>query len=135
MAGQAEHRGTGRTGRTDERPTSGRSRAIRPPEIVPQAIDLEEQVRLGEPTEAQAPISVEAPLSPDFTPRTVGTLASYRLLTATGLTGAEAVGLIGYTVGLRSCEQQWTLDQVNRVLFLRELYESSDWGEAETQPA
>ena len=135
MAGQAEHRSTGRTGRTDGRPTSGRARATRPPEIVPQAIDLEEQVRLGEPIEAQAQVSVEAPLSPDFTPRTVRTEASYRLLTATGLTGAEAAGLIGYTVGLKACEQPWTLKQVNKFLFLRELYASGDWGEAETQPA
>ena len=67
-------------------------------------------------------------------PRTVRTQASYRLLTATGLTGPEAASVIGYVVGLKPCEQPWTLKQVNKVLFLRELYASPDWGAAERQP-
>ena len=125
MAGQASRRGTDRTGRTDGRSTS--ARAIRFPEI--------EQIESDLPTEERAQVFVEAPLAPDFVSRTVRTEASYRLLTATGLTGAEAAGVIGYVVGLKACEQPWTLKQVNKVLFLRELYSSGDWGEAERKPA
>jgi hypothetical protein len=68
-------------------------------------------------------------------PRIVRTQASYRLLTATGLTGPEAASVIGYVVGLKPSDQPWTLKQVNKVLFLRELYASPDWGAEERQPA
>jgi hypothetical protein len=78
---------------------------------------------------------VDAPLGPDVLPRTFRTQASYRLLTATGLSTVEAAGLIGYALGLKTGEQPWTLGQVNKVLFLRELYSSDDWGKAERQPA
>jgi hypothetical protein len=125
MAGQSGHRDT----------PSGRVRAARVPGNVPRPIDFDEQVQVGSPTEERAPASVEAPLGPDVLPRTLRTQASYRLLTATGLTGAEAAGVIGYAVGLRACEEPWTLKQVNKVLFLRELYASDDWGEAERKPA
>jgi hypothetical protein len=125
MAGQAGRRGTDRTGRTDGRSPS--ARATRFPEI--------EQIGSDVPTEERTQVSVEAPLAPDVIYRTVRTQASYRLLTATGLTGAEAAGVIGYVVGLKACEQPWTLKQVNKVLFLRELYSSGDWGEAERKPA
>jgi hypothetical protein len=125
MAGQASRRGIDRTGRTDGRSTS--ARAIRFPEI--------EQIESDVPTEERVQVFVEAPLAPDFVSRTVRTEASYRLLTATGLTGAEAAGVIAYVVGLKACEQPWILKQVNKVLFLRELYASGDWGEAERKPA
>ena len=85
MAGQASRRGTDRSGRTDGRYTS--ARAIRFPEI--------EQIESDVPTEERAQVFVETPLAPDFISRTVRTEASYRLLTATGLTGAEAAGVIG----------------------------------------
>jgi hypothetical protein len=57
------------------------------------------------------------------------------MLTAAGLTGAEAAGVIGYVVGLNPCEEPWTLKQVNKMLFLRELYSSGEWAEAERRPA
>jgi hypothetical protein len=135
MAGQAGRRDTGRTGRTDERSTSGRSRAARQPEFVPQPIEFEEQARPGEAAAEETRVSVEAPLAPDIMPRTVRTQASYRLLTATGLTGAEAAGVIGYVVGLYPGQQPWTLEQVNKMLFLRELYSSGEWAKAERRPA
>jgi hypothetical protein len=126
MAGQAGRRDTGRTGRTDGRSTSGRSRAARQPE---------ELAVVGETAAEQTCVSVQAPLAPDLMPRTVRTQASYRMLTAAGLTGAEAAGVIGYVVGLNPCEEPWTLKQVNKMLFLRELYSSGEWAEAERRPA
>ncbi len=57
------------------------------------------------------------------------------MLTSTGLTSAQAAGVIGYVVGLKPCEQTWTLKQVNKILFLRELYSAGEWAEAERRPA
>jgi len=135
MAGQAGRRDTERTGRTDGRSTAGRSRAARQTEFVPQPTKFEEQAAPGEPAAEQTRVSVEAPLPPDIMPRTVRTQASYRLLTATGLTGAEAAGVIGYVVGLNPCEQPWTLKQVNKMLFLRKLYSSGEWAKVKRELA
>jgi hypothetical protein len=98
-------------------------------------MDVDEQAKLRGTTSEEVPVTVEAPLGPDVMPRTIRTQASYRLLTFGGLTSAEAAGVIGYVVGLKACTQPWTLKQVNRMLFLRELYTSGDWGEAERKPA
>ena len=135
MAGQASHRSTDRTGPAGGRSSAGRARVARLPEMAPLPIDIDDQADLRKPTPEQAPVSAEAPLGPDVLPRTIRTQASYRLLTVGGLTGAEAAGLIGYVVGLKAREQLWTLKQINRLLFLRELYASSDWGAAERKPA
>jgi hypothetical protein len=62
------------------------------------------------------------------------TQASYRLLITSGIASADAVGLIGYVLGLPQCESRWSLKQVNRLLFLRSMYTDSKWGEAERQP-
>lgn len=98
-------------------------------------MDVDAQAQLHDPAPEQVPVSAEAPLGPDVMPRTVRTQASYRQLTFRGLTSAEATGVIGYVVGLKACAQPWTLTQVNRILFLRELYTRGDWGEAERKPA
>jgi hypothetical protein len=110
-------------------------RATRLPEFAPQAIDRDYPAGVARSTASRADIFVDAPLGPDVLPRTFRTQASYRLLTATGLSTVEAAGLIGYALGLKTGEQPWTLRQVNKVLFLRELYSSDDWGKAERQPA
>jgi len=54
---------------------------------------------------------------------------------SSGLTGAEAASLIGYVAGLPSKPSPWTMSQINRMLFLRALYNQSSWGEAERRPA
>jgi hypothetical protein len=105
------------------------------PEFAPQAIDRDHPAGVARSTSSRADVFVDAPLGPDVLPRTFRTQASYRLLTATGLSTVEASGLIGYALGLKTGEQPWTLGQVNKVLFLRELYSSDDWGKAERQPA
>jgi hypothetical protein len=103
--------------------------------VAPHTIGIHAQTGVAAPTEERASVSVEVPLEPDLLPRAVRTQASYRLLTAAGLSGAEATGVIGYVVGLKPGRQPWTLKEVNKVLFLRELYASNDWGEAERKPA
>jgi len=39
--------------------------------------------------------------------------------------------LIGYVVGLPECDSRWSLEQINRLLFLRDLYSNKAWGEVE----
>jgi hypothetical protein len=80
-------------------------------------------------------VAVVAPLPPDVLPRKIRTQASYRQLVSSGLSSAEAAGLIGYVSGLPSSVGPWNLSQINRMLFLRALYLESDWGKAERIPA
>lgn len=47
--------------------------------------------------------------------------ASHRLLVLRGMTPDEAANLIAFCCGIRVGEQRWTLAEVNRLLFLREL--------------
>lgn len=79
--------------------------------------------------------SLETPIPPDMKPRLLQTQAAYRRLITSGFSGLDAAGLIGYVVGLQPCETRWSLAQVNRLLFLRNLYTNTSWGEAETEPA
>ncbi|HEX7492404.1 MAG TPA: hypothetical protein VF337_11945 [Candidatus Limnocylindrales bacterium] len=81
-----------------------------------------------------AALATIAPLAPDFTPRMLQTQAAYRLLITSGVTSADAAGLIGYVLGLPKCDSRWSLHQINRFLFLRSMYRDSKWGEAERQP-
>ncbi len=54
---------------------------------------------------------------------------------ARGLTSAEAVGVIRHVSGLPTCASPWTMDQINRLLFLRSLYTESEWGRDEHKKA
>jgi hypothetical protein len=69
-------------------------------------------------------------LAPDSA-RQFQTQVAYRQLITNGISGQEAAGLISYVVGLAPCESHWSLVQVNRLLFLRNLYLNSEWGKAE----
>ncbi len=89
----------------------------------------------GEATGAQVALELSAPLAPDLTPREIQTQAAYRVLITSGLRGPEAAALIGYVVGLGSCESRWSLPQINRLLFLRNLYSRTEWGDTERLPA
>jgi hypothetical protein len=80
-------------------------------------------------------VAIVAPLPPDILPRTIKTQASYRRLVSSGLTSAEAAGLIGYVSGLPQNASPWSMGQINKMLFLRSLYLESDWGKTEREPA
>jgi len=56
------------------------------------------------------------------------TRATYRLLLLRGLEAHEAANLTAYLCGLPVSEARWTLGEVNRLLFLRDLGRSGRWG-------
>jgi hypothetical protein len=56
------------------------------------------------------------------------TRATYRLLLLKGLAPDEAASLTAYLCGLPVGEARWTLGEINRLLFLRELSRSGRWG-------
>ena len=133
MAGQADRSSAGQTGPVARRPAAGRARSGAgrgnypsvPIEIGP----------VGEPTGIMAAVSTPALIPPDVLPREVQTQAAYRLLVASGFSGQDAAGLISYAVGLPQNDSRWSMAQVNKLLFLRAIYTSSDWGETERRPA
>jgi hypothetical protein len=135
MAGKADHSSsTDQTGPIARRPSAGRSRA--------SAGKTERAALSIEVGGAAQPITLDledmtpvAPLAPDVAPRLLQTQAAYRRLITSGFSGADAAGLIGYVVGLPACNSRWSLNQVNRLLFLRNLYGNTEWGEAEREPA
>jgi hypothetical protein len=90
---------------------------------------------VGPTVPAVADTSTEVMIPPDILPRLLQTQASYRLLVTSGFSSQDAAGLIGYVVGLGPCESRWSLAQVNRLLFLRDLYSNTRWGETERQSA
>ena len=65
----------------------------------------------------------------------VATLPTHRALVRHGLTVAEAANLTAYLCGIPLREVQWSLSQVNRLLFLRELHRTGRIGEAFETPA
>jgi hypothetical protein len=65
----------------------------------------------------------------------VATLPTHRALVRKGLTVAEAANLTAYLCGIPLREVQWSLSQVNRLLFVRELHRTGRIGEALETPA
>jgi len=133
MAGNADRSSAGQTGPmfrrpAARRPRSGAGRPVFTP--VPVEIGI-----AAEPVDAEATVAAAPKIPPDILPRLLQTQAAYQLLIASGFSGADAAGLIGYVVGLPQGDARWTLSQVNRLLFLRSLYSNSEWGEAERRPA
>jgi hypothetical protein len=57
------------------------------------------------------------------------TRSTYRMLLMRGLAPDEAANLTAYMSGIPVAEASWTLAQVNRLLFLRELQRSGRFGE------
>lgn len=134
MTGDADRSSTGRTGPTARRPAAGRPRSTAGrPERAPVSIEVG---AFAQPV-ARHNSAVEAatPIAPDMAPRMLQTKSAYRSLITSGFSGPDAAGLIGYVLGLPACDSRWSLTQINRLLFLRELYTNSDWGETERRPA
>lgn len=78
---------------------------------------------------AALPATLEG-IAPDFT-APVHTQAAYRLLTMRGLAPTEAANMTAFLVGLHIHGAPWSIAQVNRMLFLKQLYQSPDWGDRE----
>ena len=56
------------------------------------------------------------------------TRATFRLLLLRGLAPDEAANLTAYLCGLPVHDARWTLGEINRLLFLRDLSRSGRWG-------
>jgi hypothetical protein len=61
----------------------------------------------------------------------VRTRATYRLLLMRGLAPDEAANLTAFMSGIQVGGQGWKLNQVNKLLFLRELNRSGRFGETD----
>jgi hypothetical protein len=98
-------------------------------------IGAEERLALPEPEQRLALPAPAKALAPDLAPRELRTQATYRILVTKGIASADAAALIGYAVGLKPCKSRWNLKEINRLLFLRNLYANTAWGESEQEPA
>lgn len=134
MTGKPDHSGTDGTGRTPERATPSRARGIRYSQATPVPIGVGAVEPIPDSPCDETIVTVTRGVPPAVLPRTIRTQVSYRQLVASGLTGAEAAGLIGYVSGLPTKVSPWTMTQINRLLFLRSIYNESEWGEAERKP-
>ncbi len=69
--------------------------------------------------------------------QTVPTLATrplYRLLQMKGMTPAEAANLTAFMCGLPATSHDWSLKQVNQLLFLRQMQQTGRFGRTDGKP-
>ncbi len=136
MTGKADHPSADGAGQTAGRQTPSRApRAARNSQATPVPIGIDPSTPIPDPLADETTVSVASVMAPDVRPRTIKIQASYRQLVSSGLTGAEAAGVIGYVSGLPTNVSPWTISQINRLLFLRALYNDARWGEEERKPA
>ena len=132
MPRQADRRSTGPTGPLAWRPAAGRPRpASRRPPYLLFPVPMGEAAQLVDQDNRAAPRAT--PLPPDLLPRVPEIQEAHRLLVAGGFDDADSAALIGYVVGLPECDSRWSLGQISRLLFLRDLYSNTEWGEVERQ--
>ena len=69
-------------------------------------------------------------------PGPVGTRAVFRVLMMRGLAADEAANLTAFMCGIPIGERHWTIAEVNRLLFLRELARTGRFGsgDGEAEP-
>lgn len=68
------------------------------------------------------------------TARPVPTRSTFQLLLARGLGADDAANLIAYLCGIAVHDRPWTLAEVNRLLFLRELVRTGRSGVRDDRP-
>jgi len=64
----------------------------------------------------------------------IKTRATYRLLLMRGLEPAEAANLTAYLSGIAVAGTAWSIGEVNRLLFLRNLARSGRWSAGDATP-
>ncbi len=79
-----------------------------------------------------ATVTTTEAASPEPT-RTLPTRSTYRNLILRGLDPDEAANVTAYLAGIPIGDSQWTLRQVNQLLFLREMNRIGHFREAVTQ--
>jgi hypothetical protein len=72
--------------------------------------------------------AVSSSSAPAARKRRPGTRATYRNLLLRGLAPEEAANLTAFLCGIHVETQPWKLDEVNRLLFLRELQDAGRFG-------
>ncbi len=120
MAGQAQ-RGSRARGRTTRRGASSGLRAAAFPAatgaLIPSAVTA--LVATSAPARAVDPLV---------------TRSTYRLLQMRGLAPGEAANLTAYLCGIPVAEADWSLRQVNQLLFLRQLALTGRFGANDGAP-
>ena len=77
-------------------------------------------------------VTTSTPVVPATRPETK---ATYRSLLLKGLTPEEAANLTAFLCGIQVGESHWKLNEVNRLLFLRELHQTGRFGAEDGSPA
>ena len=113
MAGQGHTRGTRALGRSLRAARSSSGPAVRSAAGSGSSTGIESSRR-------QTPSNSTLPERP--------TRSTYRLLLLRGLAPDEAANLTAFMSGIPVSEASWTLGQVNRLLFLRELQRAGRFG-------
>jgi hypothetical protein len=62
------------------------------------------------------------------------TRSLYRLLQMKGMTSAEAASLTAFLCGLPTSDLNWSLKQVNQMLFLRQMQQAGRFGRRDGNP-
>lgn len=87
---------------------------------------------IGEPSEAGSGwlTGASMPTSPEprLPDRSASAARTHRSLVMNGLTTAEAARLTSYLCGFAPPEGDWAIDQLTRLLFIRELARSGHFG-------
>jgi hypothetical protein len=76
---------------------------------------------MASPAQAATPATPSAP-----SPRSV-----WRLLQMKGMTPDEAANLTAFLYGLPTADLHWTLPQLNKLLFLRQMRQNGRFGDAD----
>ena len=117
MAGQAQ-RGSRGPGRSSHRASSARPLAA--------------ATAAASGVTPTTSVTTSSPASTSLT-QTPATRSLYRLLLMKGLSPAEAANLTAFICGLPAAGHDWSLRQVNLLLFLREMNRTGRFGRADGQ--
>ena len=120
MAGQAHH-GSRDRGHSS-RPGSPLALAAAASAAEP---GIEPTITMASPAQAAAPASPTTP-----SPRSV-----WRLLQMKGMTPDEAANLTAFLYGLPTADLRWTLPQLNKLLFLRQMQQTGRFGAGDGETA
>jgi hypothetical protein len=117
MAGQAQRgsRGHGRSSRPGSSSLRAAAASVAAPGATPA--QTSPRRRTAEPT---APALATRPL--------------YRLLQMKGMTPAEAANLTAFMCGLPATSHDWSLKQINQLLFLRQMQQTGRFGRTDGKP-
>ena len=106
------------------RGSRGRGRSSRPDSSLPR------DAAASAPGRGRAATMAVATRTPEATePPTPATRAVYRLLLMKGLSPTEAASLTAFICGLPTSDLNWSVKQVNQLLFLRRMRQLGRFGD------